>query len=276
MPISAPRRLSLWFLAGLSIVAMPIRAAQHPAEITVNGRNYRWPKSPVVVILIDGGDPAYVRDGLARNLLPNFRRLMTQGFAAIAQGAMPSFTNPNNISVITGVPPSVHGISGNFFLNPATGQEAMMDQPEFLRADSILAKFSEHGARVVAVTAKNKLAKILAYKLQNGISFSAEQADKCTRQENGIGDCLGYVGKPLPNEYSGELSLFVLEAGVKILQKEKPDLMYLSISDYIQHKYAPGSKEANEYYVAIDNYLGRLSALGAVVGLTGDHGMNDK
>lgn len=201
---------------------------------------------------------------------------MDQGFVSVALSAMPSFTNPNNVSVITGVPPSVHGISGNYFLNPSTGKETMMDQPEFLRADSILAKFSEQGARVVAITAKNKLAKILGYKLQNGISFSAERADKCTQNDNGIGDCLAYVGKPLPNEYSGDLSLFVLEAGIKILAKEKPDLMYLSLSDYIQHKYAPGSNEANKFYVEIDKALGRLAALGAIVALTGDHGMNDK
>src|SRR6185295_19874898 len=172
-------------VATVVFTAIPIAAFEHPAQIAVNGRSYRWPKSPVVVILIDGGDPAYIRDGLARNVLPNFRRLMTQGFASIARGAMPSFTNPNNISVITGVPPSVHGISGNFFLNPATGQEAMMDQPQFLRADSILAKFSEHGAKVVALTAKDKLAKILAYRLQHGISFSAEKAGQCTKKDNG-------------------------------------------------------------------------------------------
>jgi phosphonoacetate hydrolase len=248
----------------------------HPQQITVNGKAYNWPKRSVVVLLIDGGDPAYVNAGIARGLLPHFRRFMNDGFVAVALGAMPSFTNPNNVSVITGVPPSVHGISGNFFLNPATGQETMMDQPEFLRADSILARFSEHGARVVALTAKNKLARILAHKLQKGISFSAERADRCTREENGIADCLAYVGKPLPNEYSADLSLFVLEAGVRILEREKPDLMYLTLSDYIQHKYAPGSKEANDFYAAIDGYVGRLAALGAVVALTADHGMNDK
>jgi phosphonoacetate hydrolase len=179
-------------------------------------------------------------------------------------------------SVITGVPPSLHGISGNFFLNPTTGQEMMMDQPEFVRADSILARFSEHGAKVVAITAKNKLAKILAYKLQNGITFAAERAGKCTKKENGIDDCLAYVGKTLPNEYSADLSLFVLEAGVRILEREKPDLMYLSLSDYIQHKHAPGSKEANEFYGGINRALGRMAALGVTIGLTADHGVNDK
>jgi phosphonoacetate hydrolase len=274
-------RTALMFAAmGLLAVLSPslLQAAEnhHPQHITVNGKNYDWPKSPVVVVLIDGGDPAYVNAALSQGLLPNFRKLMTEGFVSVAVGAMPSFTNPNNISVITGVPPSVHGISGNFFLNPATGLEAMMDQPQFLRADSILAKFSEHGAKIVALTAKDKLAKMLAYKLQHGISFSAEKADKCTKKDNGIDNCLAYVGKPLPSVYSADLSLFVLEAGIRILEREKPDLMYLSLSDYIQHKYAPGSKEATEYYVGIDKALGRLVALGATVALTADHGMNDK
>jgi phosphonoacetate hydrolase len=267
-------------LLALAVIAFCTSLAgqqqSHPQQVSVNGKNYNWPQRPVVVVLIDGGDPAYIHAGFAQGLLPHFRQFMHDGFAAVALGAMPSFTNPNNVSVITGVPPSVHGISGNFFLNPATGQETMMDQPEFLRADSILAAFSERGAKVAAITAKNKLAKILGYKLRNGISFSAEYADKCTRKESGIDDCLAYVGKPLPNEYSADLSLFVLEAGVKILQREKPDLVYLSLSDFIQHKYAPGSKEATDLYVAIDEYLGRLSALGATVALTGDHGMNDK
>lgn len=276
---SGPVRPALRIMM-LSIAVLLLRASgfgiDHPQHVTVNGKAYDWPKTPLVVVLIDGGDPSYVNAALKRNLLPNFKRLMSDGFASVAQSVMPSFTNPNNVSVITGVVPAVHGISGNFFLDPATGQGVMMNDPKFLRADSILAKFSENGAKVVAITAKDKLAKILSYKLRNGISFSAEKADECSKQRNGIDNCLAYVGMPLPSEYSPDLSLFVLEAGIKILEREKPDLMYLSLSDYVQHKYAPDSKEANEFYVKIDDTLGRLAALGATIAVTGDHGMNDK
>jgi phosphonoacetate hydrolase len=260
----------------LLFLHLQVAAQNHPQQIEVNGKSYQWPRTPVVVILIDGGDPAYVHAGLTQGVLPNFKRLMTAGFASIAVDVMPSFTNPNNISVITGVPASVHGISGNFFLNPATRQEQMMDQPEFLRADSILAIFSQNGAKVVAVTAKDKLTKMLAYGLKDGIAFSAEKADRCTKPISGIDNCLTYVGKSLPSEYSADLSLFVLEAGIRILRREKPDLMYLSLSDYIQHKYAPGSKEATAFYVGIDQAVGQLLSLGATVALTADHGMNDK
>jgi phosphonoacetate hydrolase len=248
----------------------------HPPQISVNGKTYDWPKRPVVVVLVDGGDPEYVKAGLDGDLLPNLKKFMTEGFASVARGAMPSFTNPNNMSVITGVPPAMHGISGNFFFNPDTGKEMMMDRPEFLRADSILAKFSEQGAKVVAITAKDKLTDLLAHQLKNGIVFSSEKADKCSNEKNGISNCLEYVGRPLPDPYSGDLSLFVLEAGIKILEREKPDLMYLTLSDYLQHTYAPGSKETNEFYAKLDDALGRLVSLGATVAITGDHGMNDK
>ena len=32
--------------------------------IELNGRSYRWPRRPVVVVCVDGFDPAYLEDGL--------------------------------------------------------------------------------------------------------------------------------------------------------------------------------------------------------------------
>ncbi|MDE2343521.1 MAG: phosphonoacetate hydrolase [Betaproteobacteria bacterium] len=256
-----------------------IAGESHPQSVYVNGKSYRWPVHPTVVILIDGNDPEYIKAGIAQGVLPNFKRLGEEGFATVALSAMPSFTNPNNISVITGQPPSVHGISGNFFLDPETGQAVMMNQPQFVRAESILAAFSRQGAKVVALTAKNKLAKMLAsgINLHNGISFSSEKADTCTKKDNGTDDCLALMGRPAPPDvYSADLSLAMLQAGLRIFEKEKPDLMYLSTSDYMQHTYAPGSREANEFYAAMDQVIGRFVALGATVAVTADHGMNDK
>ena len=277
MSISLRNLLSLVTIFAVLTSTMGLCAESgHPEKVTVNGKTYAWPASPVVVVCIDGGEPEYVNAAMEKELLPNVKRFMAGGFSAVAYGAMPSFTNPNNISIITGVPPSVHGISGNYFLNPETGKEVMMNEPEFLRVDSILAEFSKHGAKVVAITAKDKLTKLLRHKIKDGITFSSEKADKCTIKENGIENCLEYVGKSLPDVYSGDLSLFVLDAGIKILEREKPDITYLSLTDYIQHKYAPGTREANEFYQALDNVFGRLVATGALVALTGDHGMNDK
>lgn len=80
----------------------------------------------------------------------------------------------------------------------------------------------------------------------------------------------------LPDMYSMELSLFVLEAGIRLLASERPDLMYLSLTDFIQHKHAPGDPVADTFYRRIDQCFGRLADLGAIVALTADHGMSDK
>jgi len=247
--------------------------------VDVNGVKYRWPKRPVAVVCIDGGDPAYLRQFLAEGSVPNIARFMTQGFSTVADGTVPSFTCPNNMSIITGTPASRHGISGNYYLDVKTGKAVVMTGPELLRGDTILAQFANAGAKVVSITAKDKLRKQLGKNLdvsKGNISFSSEFAGKCTLAENGIENVLELVGMPQPDMYSMELSLFVLEAGIKLLEKNRPDLLYLSLTDFVQHKYAPEESEAKRFYQALDKCFGRLAELGALVALTADHGMNDK
>jgi phosphonoacetate hydrolase len=247
--------------------------------VNVNGTMYRWPARPVVVVCIDGGDPAYLRRFLDEGAVPNISRFIAQGFGAVAEGSMPSFTCPNNMSIITGTPTSKHGISGNFYLDTATWQPVVMTGPELLRGDTILKRFADAGAKVISITAKDKLRKQLGKGLdvsKGHVSFSSEYAGCCTLAENGIDNVLEFVGMPQPDMYSMELSLFVLEAGVKLLAQRRPDLLYLSLTDWVQHKYAPDESEARRFYVALDNAFGRLAVLDATVALTADHGMSDK
>ena len=247
-------------------------------SIELNGIRYRWPERPTVVVCIDGGDPAYIERGRRDGIIPHLSSFMGGGFYAIADGTVPSFTCPNNMSLITGAPASVHGISGNFYLNERD-EAVVMTGPELLRSRTILACFADAGARVVSITAKDKLRRQLGKDLDLGrgnISFSSELASGCTLEENGIDGVLDLVGMPQPDMYSMDLSLFVLEAGVKLLEQRRPHLMYLSLTDYIQHKHAPGDPVANEFYRRIDDAFGRLAALGATLALTADHGMNDK
>jgi len=249
------------------------------APVEVNGTRYRWPRRPVVVVCIDGGDPAYLQQFLKDGSIPNIARFMKQGFSAVADGTVPSFTCPNNMSIITGTPASRHGISGNYYLDVKTGQAVVMTGPDLLRGDTILAQFAKAGAKVVSITAKDKLRKQLGKNLdvsRGNVSFSSEFASKCTMQENGIEKVLELVGMTQPGMYSMELSWFVLEAGIKLLEKNRPDLLYLSLTDYVQHKYAPEESEAKRFYQYLDRSFGRLTDLGAVVALTADHGMNDK
>ena len=247
--------------------------------LAVNGTEYRRPKRPVVVVCIDGGDPAYIAHGVAAGVIPNIARYLREGFHTVAHGTMPSFTCPNNMSIVTGRPASVHGISGNFYLDRATNEPVVMTGPELLRVPSVMSEFSRHGARVASVTAKDKLRRQLqkGMDLANGsVSFSSQHADRCTLEENGIEGVLDFVGRPLPDMYSADLSLFVLDAGLRLLEERRPDILYLSLTDYIQHAYAPGHPEADGFYEELDARFGKFEALGATVALTADHGMNEK
>lgn len=248
-------------------------------SLTVNGTDYRWPDQPLVVVCIDGGDPAYIAHGVSAGIIPNMARYMREGFHTVATGTMPSFTCPNNMSIVTGCPASVHGISGNYYLDRETNEPVVMTGPELLKVPSIMSEFSRHGAKVVSVTAKDKLRKQLqkGMDLSNGsVSISSQYADRCNMAENGIEDALGFVGQPLPDMYSADLSLFVLDAGIKLLETRRPDILYLSLTDFIQHAFAPGHREADQFYKDMDARFGRLEELGATIALTADHGMNEK
>ncbi|MDP6108746.1 MAG: phosphonoacetate hydrolase [Rhodospirillales bacterium] len=247
--------------------------------IELNGTAYTLPARPVAVVCIDGGDPEYIDTGVGDGIIPNIENFMKDGFYAVARGSMPSFTCPNNMSIVTGTEPVNHGISGNFYLDRESGEPVVMTGPELLNTRSVMAEFSRHGAKVVSITAKDKLRKQLQKDMDltgGSVSMSSQYADRCTMEENGIDDALEFVGQPLPDMYSADLSLFVLDAGIKLLEDRRPDILYLSLTDFIQHAHAPGTPEANQFYKDLDSRFGRLKELGAIVALTADHGMGDK
>lgn len=250
------------------------------SPVKANGRTYPWPKVPAIAICLDGCEPAYLEVAIAEGLMPALKRIRETGTDRLAHSVIPSFTNPNNLSIATGRPPSVHGICGNYLYEPETGQEVMMNDVRFLRAPTVFAAFHEAGARVAVITAKDKLRALLGAGLSFGddraICFSSERSDKATKAGNGIEDASEWLGRPVPEVYSADLSEFVFAAGVKLLKEWKPDVMYLSTTDYIQHKFAPEEKGAKDFYAMFDRYLAELDALGAAIVVTADHGMKPK
>jgi len=241
----------------------------------VNNRTYQLPKQPVVVVCVDGCEPDYLGQAVAGGYMPWMKKVLAEGTGLQANCVVPSFTNPNNLSIVTGVPPSVHGICGNYLYDSANNVEVMMNDPKWLRAPSLLAALADAGCKMAVITAKDKLRQLLGHNMK-GICFSAEKADKASVAEHGIDDVLNKVGKPLPSVYSADLSEFVFAAGVWLMKNQRPDVMYLSTTDYIQHKFAPGTAGANEFYAMMDGYMAQLDAMGCVVVLTADHGMNAK
>ena len=244
-------------------------------QLEVNGRHYRLPQAPTVIVCVDGCEPDYLAQATFGGHMPWMKRVLAEGTALVADCVVPTFTNPNNLSIVTGAPPSVHGICGNYLFDTASGTEVMMNDPKWLRAPTILAALAGAGQRCAVVTAKDKLRRLLGKGMQ-GICFSSEKADAVTEAENGITGVLALVGMGVPDVYSAGLSEFVFAAGVQLMKTRRPDVMYLSTTDYIQHKHAPGDEGANAFYAMMDRYLGELEAMGCVIALTADHGMNAK
>jgi phosphonoacetate hydrolase len=245
------------------------------SRIEVNGRSYRLPERPAVVVCVDGCEPDYIAQAVAGGHMPWMKQVLTRGAAVVADCVMPSFTNPNNLSIVTGAPPAVHGICGNYLFDPESGAEMMMNDPKWLRAPTLLAALAEAGRKVAVITAKDKLRKLLGHRLR-GVCFSAEKADQATLAEHGIEAVLELVGLPVPSVYSAELSEFVFAAGVQLMRSQAPDVMYLSTTDYVQHKHAPGSADANAFYRMMDRYFAELEDSGCTIAITADHGMNAK
>ncbi|MFD1882802.1 phosphonoacetate hydrolase [Paracoccus pacificus] len=248
--------------------------------VVVNDRPYPWPKVPAIAICLDGCEPAYLDVAIAQGLMPTLKRMRETGTDRLAHSVIPSFTNPNNLSIATGRPPAVHGICGNYLYERETGKEVMMNDPRFLRAPTIFSRFYDAGARVAVVTAKDKLRALLGAGLRfdqdRAICFSSEKSDGTTVAENGIENASAWLGRPVPEVYSADLSEFVFAAGVKLLAEWKPDVMYLTTTDYVQHKYAPEDPQAQSFYKMFDGYLAQLDALGAAIVVTADHGMKPK
>ena len=136
-------------------------------------------RSPVVVICADGTEPAYVDAAIDHGCMPTLARFQREGAYHLVPAAIPSFTNPNNMTIVTGRPPAAHGISGNYFYDAKREAEVMMDHPRFLRCESLFARYSQEGRRVAAITAKDKLRTMPGYRMAPA---SASPANWRTRQ----------------------------------------------------------------------------------------------
>ena len=250
------------------------------APVTVNDRTYPWPKVPAIAICLDGCEPEYLEVAIKAGLMPTLKRIRATGTDRLAHSVIPSFTNPNNLSIATGRPPSVHGICGNYLYEPETGREVMMNDVRFLRVPTVFAAFYNAGAKVAVVTAKDKLRALLGAGLRfdedRARCFSAERSATSTLAEHGQDKASHWLGMAQPDVYSAELSEFVFAAGVKLLRDWHPDVMYLTTTDYVQHKYAPDQPQAQAFYAMFDRYLAQLDAMGAAIVVTADHGMKPK
>ena len=239
----------------------------------VNGTSYRKIEQPVVGICLDGTSPEYLEAAISLGYMPVMKKLKEGKYFVIASSVMPAYTNPNNIAIITGTTPSENGICGNYFYDVEHDSEVMMNEPGFLRAPTILEVASQAGYRIAAVTAKHKLLKLLS-KGWKGIAFSGEMSDQAVFE--GIGNVAEELCEKPPHYSEACINRYTMQAAYLAFCRTGPDLMYISLTDCVQHRAAPGEEEANIMLSEVDEIIGKFIDAGARVGITADHGMNYK
>ncbi len=242
-------------------------------SFTVNRRTYRVPERPVLAICADGWDPVYVDDALARGLMPRLAgALAAGGVHTHGRAQVPTFTNPNNVTIVTGVSAAENGIAGNHYRS-ADGSEVQVTDPSFLRAETIHAGARAAGVGVLCVTAKDKLRRLLA---TGGVpAYSAERADAQTLEDGTPIIAAAGLG-PNPDIYDWRLSPYTIDLAVRLAARLEATLVYASLTDFVQHSAAPGEAMADDFYGAVDVSIGAALDAGFIVGLAADHGMNAK
>ncbi len=216
----------------------------------------------ILIATIDGGGVDYFEAAD----IPNIRRMMASGFFVEGSSMIPSVTNVNNVSIVTGEYPCRHGITSNYWYRPETGDGVYMESPEFLMTETVFQRVRPLGMGSVLLTSKDKLKRIL--EPGTDLSFSAETPPKEIREAVG----------PTENIYSAEINHWLFRSLHHVIREYHPDLMYISTTDYIMHKYPPSHEIAIKHLNGIDSILGDILAdyPEIEVYITADHGMNAK
>ena len=215
-----------------------------------------------LIICLDGIGPEY----LAASHTPAFAELGRRGWFTIGQGAMPSVTNVNNASIVTGGPPALHGITANYYFDRAAGRSVYMESADFVLAPTMFEKAVRHGKRSAVITAKDKLRTLIARGA--GEVISAESPPTWLADS---------VGAP-PPILSVEVNHWLFRAAVALCRARPPDLLYLTLTDYAQHKFAPEAEESQVNMATLDSLLADLLNTGPefTVVAAADHGMRAK
>jgi phosphonoacetate hydrolase len=220
------------------------------------------PRRRILVVLIDGLGPDYIDCAD----MPNLKRMAAAGSFRIGKCVIPSVTNVNNASVVTGCFPEEHGIVSNFYYDPRTGESVLMEDSSFLLRPTLFEKAAEAGYKTALVAAKDKICTLLGRGA--GLVISAETPPL---------DLVAAAG-PKPELYSAEETNWVFRAARHLLRSGQAEVLYLSTTDYMMHTYAARDAESLEHLHGLDRMLGEIvdDNTGLEVLLTADHGMNLK
>jgi phosphonoacetate hydrolase len=216
----------------------------------------------ILILCVDGLGPEY----LEATPTPNIDRMARTGSFVVGESVIPSVTNVNNVSIITGAPPQIHGITSNYWLDRDTEEERFMESPEFLCCSTILQRAKILGMSTSLLTSKKKLLHLL--NAGADYSLSAENPDE---------HMIGKIG-PAQDIYSPEINLWLFRALRLLLKERNSDVVYCSTTDGMMHKYAPDEEASIRHIQGLDSILGEIldGNPDREVYLTADHGMSAK
>ena len=219
-----------------------------------------------IVVCLDGCAPEYIQ----KSDVPNIRNLCKHGYLVEnGHSIIPTVTNVNNVSIITGVYPEEHGITTNFHYDRSSGEEIYMESPDFIMTKTIFQMATKQKLKSVLLTSKDKLCALLSRGAQ--LAFSAESPPEWIVRK---------IGSP-PHIYSIEVNAWLFKAAQATIKEWNPDLLYLTTTDYAMHKHRPEDSESKKSMQMIDQCIGNLAksfgdAEETLLCITADHGMSDK
>ncbi|MBQ1781330.1 MAG: alkaline phosphatase family protein [Methanobrevibacter sp.] len=219
----------------------------------------------VLILVIDGCAPEYITPEFA----PNIHRLAKQyGFVKTVKAVVPTVTNVNHASILSGKFPSETGMVGNYYYNPVTGEEGYIEEKGFMKAETLLQAYRKRGLKTAFLTVKGKLLGVYGHAADIGISVQTPDAA-----------LLKEYGLPAPPAVSSlESSGWIVNAALAVIKKEDPALVYCTTNDYGFHHFGPEATEAQLQIRQIDEAVAAIHEADKErqIYITADHGMNQK
>ncbi len=218
----------------------------------------------LLIVVLDGCDVEYI----SRECTPNLYRMAKSGFCKSVKSAIPSVTNVNHATILTGEFPSKHGVVGNYYYKRDTGEQGFIESSEFMKMDTIMNLYSSRGKSTALLTVKGKVLEVFGKGVKFGISV---------QKPNEI--LVGFLDMEMPPPVSSpQANLWLLEATHNLIKKNNPDLVYCTTNDYMMHTFGPETEEAKAHMKSIDMWLGKIFDLDTSreIYITADHGMSKK
>jgi phosphonoacetate hydrolase len=217
----------------------------------------------VLVAMIDGLDPRYVTP----QAMPVLSGLAKRGTSAEVKAVAPTVTNANNAGISCAAWPAEHGITGNYYFDPRSGDEDYMESSALLLRPTLMTRVAESGGKAALLTAKSKTVRLLGDKTTLAVAAEDPPAD--------IADRYG----PPPEIYSAEINHWLWRVAADLLRQHKDlDLLYVHTTDFPMHAWPPGSSPSDTHLTRLGALIGDAIDTAPDVALfaTADHGMNAK